>query len=97
MHEPPGYHRVTIAASGRLAFIAGQCPIDRWGALVGDRDVEAQVDQVAVNALTALAAAGTRGEAQYLTWFGTTLPYLRTSRSHPDGRRTAFVTQRPAP
>jgi len=58
LHETPGYHHVTVVASGRLAFVAGQCPLDPSGALVGQGDVEAQVDQVAANAATALAAAG---------------------------------------
>jgi enamine deaminase RidA (YjgF/YER057c/UK114 family) len=56
LHETPGYHHVTVVESRRLAFLAGQCPLDRSGALVGRGDVEAQVDQVATNAQTALAA-----------------------------------------
>jgi enamine deaminase RidA (YjgF/YER057c/UK114 family) len=60
LHETPGYHHVTIVESRRLAFIAGQCPIDRSGALVGVDDVEAQIDQVAANAAAALATAGVR-------------------------------------
>jgi enamine deaminase RidA (YjgF/YER057c/UK114 family) len=58
LHGTPGYHHVTVVEAGRLAFIAGQCPLDGSGALVGHDDVEAQVDQVAANAATALAAAG---------------------------------------
>jgi|SRR5215472_6062669 len=58
LHGTPGYHHVTIVEPRRLAFIAGQCPLDRSGALVGQDDVEAQVDQVAANAATALAAVG---------------------------------------
>lgn len=58
--QTPGYHHVTIVESRRLAFIAGQCPIDRSGALVGPDDIEAQVDQVLANAAAALAAAGAR-------------------------------------
>jgi enamine deaminase RidA (YjgF/YER057c/UK114 family) len=58
LHATPGYHHVTIAEAGRLAFIAGQCPLDRSGTLVGQDDVAAQVDQVAANAAAALAAAG---------------------------------------
>ena len=58
MHETPGYHHVTVVEAGRLAFIAGQCPLDGGGATVGPDDVEAQVDQVAANALTALASVG---------------------------------------
>ncbi|HEY2672120.1 MAG TPA: Rid family hydrolase [Rugosimonospora sp.] len=58
LHEPPGYHHVTIVEAGRMAFLAGQCPIGRSGALVGDGDLDAQIDQVVANAVTALAAAG---------------------------------------
>jgi enamine deaminase RidA (YjgF/YER057c/UK114 family) len=56
LHETPGYHHVTIARG--LAFLAGQCPLDVDGELVGPGDVLAQVDQVAANALAALTAAG---------------------------------------
>jgi enamine deaminase RidA (YjgF/YER057c/UK114 family) len=58
LHETPGYHHVTVVEAGRLAFLAGQCPLDKDGNVVGVDDVEAQVDQVAANALTALAAVG---------------------------------------
>lgn len=58
LHETPGYHHITIVEAGRLAFLAGQCPLDRSGSVVGLGDVEAQVDQVAANALAALAAVG---------------------------------------
>jgi enamine deaminase RidA (YjgF/YER057c/UK114 family) len=58
LHEPPGYHHITVVEAGRTAHLAGQCPIDRSGALVGPGDLEAQIDQVVANALMALAAAG---------------------------------------
>ena len=58
LHETPGYHHVTIAPASRLAFLAGQCPLDHDGNLVGPDDVLAQADQVAANALVALTAAG---------------------------------------
>ena len=58
LHAPPGYHHVTVVEAGRTAYLAGQCPIDAAGTLVGDGDLEAQADQVAANALTALAAVG---------------------------------------
>jgi len=58
LHETPGYHHVTVVEAGRLAFLAGQCPLDRDGAVVGRGDVDAQVDQVAANSLAALAAVG---------------------------------------
>lgn len=58
VHETPGYHHVTIVPAGRLAFLAGQCPLDPDGRLVGAGDHLAQADQVVANALTVLAAAG---------------------------------------
>jgi enamine deaminase RidA (YjgF/YER057c/UK114 family) len=58
LHRTPGYHHVTVVEAGRLAFLAGQCPLDREGNVVGHGDVLAQVDQVAANALIALAAVG---------------------------------------
>jgi enamine deaminase RidA (YjgF/YER057c/UK114 family) len=58
VHETPGYHHVTIVPAGRLAFFAGQCPLDADGNLVGSDDVLAQTDQVVRNALIVLDAAG---------------------------------------
>lgn len=58
LHETPGYHHVTVVEAGRLAFLAGQCPLDRAGVVVGQGDIDAQVDQVAANALAALSAVG---------------------------------------
>ena len=58
LHETPGYHHITLARADRLAFLAGQCPLDADGNLVGPDDVLAQADQVAANALVALTAAG---------------------------------------
>ena len=58
LHPTPGYHHITIVRAGRTAFLAGQCPLDATGAVVGGDDIEAQVDQVARNALAALDAAG---------------------------------------
>ena len=60
VHDTPGYHHVTIVPAGRLAFLAGQCPLDVDGKLVGEGDVLAQADQVADNALAVLGAAGAR-------------------------------------
>ncbi|MEV0148017.1 MULTISPECIES: Rid family hydrolase [unclassified Nonomuraea] len=62
LHPTPGYSHVTLAAPGRTAHLAGQCPLDRTGAVVGEGDVLAQTDQVIANALTALDAAGARPE-----------------------------------
>src|SRR5258707_11266289 len=58
VHNSPGYHHVTVVESGRLAFLAGQCPLDAFGELVGDIDL--QIDQVAANAAAVLAAVGAR-------------------------------------
>ena len=58
LHATPGYHHVTIVEVGRTAHLAGQCPLDASGALVGADDPLAQADQVAANALVALAAVG---------------------------------------
>lgn len=59
LHQTAGYSHVTIVNSGRLAVLAGQCPLGRDGQLVGRGDILAQVDQVVANAAEALAAAGT--------------------------------------
>lgn len=56
LHHTPGYHHITVVESGRTAFLAGQCPLDRAGPLVGPGDLDAQIDQVAANSLIALAA-----------------------------------------
>lgn len=58
MHTPPGYHHITVVEAGRTAYLAGQCPLDAAGALVGGGDLDAQVDQIAANALRALTAVG---------------------------------------
>src|SRR5262245_13290567 len=58
LHQPPGYHHVTVAEPGRVAYLAGQCPLDPSGTLVGPADVGAQVDQVVTNSLIALQAVG---------------------------------------
>ena len=58
----PGYHHVTIVEAGRTAHLAGQCPLDSDGNLVGDGDLARQVDQVVANALVALEAVDARPE-----------------------------------
>jgi enamine deaminase RidA (YjgF/YER057c/UK114 family) len=60
LHETPGYHHVTVVQPGRTVYLAGQCPLDRAGTLVGPGDIAAQVDQLIANALAALAAGGAR-------------------------------------
>jgi enamine deaminase RidA (YjgF/YER057c/UK114 family) len=59
VHEPAGYSHVTISHAGRLAHLAGQCPLDLSGQVVGSPgDVTAQTEQVIANCLAVLAAAG---------------------------------------
>lgn len=59
VHEPSGYSHVTITTAGRLAHLAGQCPLDLAGRVVGESgDFAAQTDQVITNCLAVLAAAG---------------------------------------
>ncbi len=59
VHETAGYSHVTITSEGRLAHLAGQCPLDLDGAVVGaPGDYDAQTDQVIANCLAVLAAAG---------------------------------------
>jgi enamine deaminase RidA (YjgF/YER057c/UK114 family) len=56
LHPTPGYHHVTVVPAGRLAFLAGQCPVDASGAVVAPGDHVQQVDQIVANTLRALAA-----------------------------------------
>lgn len=62
LHATPGYHHVTVVDAGRTVYLAGQCPLDADGNVVGATNdqagLAAQVDQVAANALVALTAAG---------------------------------------
>jgi enamine deaminase RidA (YjgF/YER057c/UK114 family) len=62
LHPTPGYAHVTIAEGNRRAYLAGQCPLDASGALVGPGDLDAQVDQVVANALVALGAVDANPE-----------------------------------
>jgi len=56
LHETPGYHHITVVETGRTAYLAGQCPLDQSGSLVGPGALEVQADQVVANALACLAA-----------------------------------------
>jgi enamine deaminase RidA (YjgF/YER057c/UK114 family) len=58
LHEPDGYSHITISTAGRLAHLAGQCPVDVDNRVVGLGDHDAQTDQVIANCLAVLAAAG---------------------------------------
>lgn len=59
----PAYHHVTLVQPGRMAYLAGQCPLDAAGAPIGAGDVLAQARQVAATAATALPAVGTGPDA----------------------------------
>jgi enamine deaminase RidA (YjgF/YER057c/UK114 family) len=63
LHVPPGYHHVTIVDSGgRVAYLAGQCPVAPDGTVVrgadDSADLDAQVGQIVANSLVALRAVG---------------------------------------
>jgi len=59
VHEPAGYSHVTISEVGRLAHLAGQCPLDLSGEVVGEPgDYAAQTGQVIANCLAVLEAGG---------------------------------------
>ena len=61
LHATPGYHHVTVVEAGRIAYFAGQCPLDADGELVG-ADLIAQTRQVVANSLAALEAVGAAPE-----------------------------------
>lgn len=54
----PIYHQVAVADGARTVYVAGQVAVDARGALVGDGDLAAQVEQAYLNLYAALAAAG---------------------------------------
>ncbi|HET6289777.1 MAG TPA: RidA family protein [Amycolatopsis sp.] len=56
--EIPAYRQVSIATGSKLVFVAGQVAWDEDGAVVGEGDLAAQVEQCYLNVGTALAAAG---------------------------------------
>ena len=58
----PGYAEYAVV-SGRVAFVAGQCPLDEGGAVVGGADVGAQTAQVAANLRRQLAELGAGPDA----------------------------------
>jgi enamine deaminase RidA (YjgF/YER057c/UK114 family) len=58
LHPTAGYAHVTIVEAARLVVLAGQCPLDADGHVVGLGDLAAQVRQVIANARRALAAGG---------------------------------------
>ena len=56
VHATPGYHHVTVVEAGRLAFLAGQCPVRPDGTYPPADDLRAQLDQTVANCLAVLAA-----------------------------------------
>ncbi|MDG4824904.1 RidA family protein [Asanoa sp. WMMD1127] len=56
LHATPGYHHVTLVEGRTTVYLAGQCPLNAGGDLVGGGDVFAQVDQVVANTRAALAS-----------------------------------------
>lgn len=60
LHPTGGYEHVTIVEAGRLAYLAGQCPVDADENVVGVGDLDRQIEQVAQNCLAALAVAGAK-------------------------------------
>ena len=49
---------MTVADATRIVFLAGQCPLDERGQLVGTGDLGMQVEQVIRNIVTALSCVG---------------------------------------
>jgi enamine deaminase RidA (YjgF/YER057c/UK114 family) len=58
----PGYAEMAITTGVRLAWIAGQCPLDEAGALVAAGDVAGQTRQVVANLRTCMIDVGARPE-----------------------------------
>jgi enamine deaminase RidA (YjgF/YER057c/UK114 family) len=58
LHQTPGYHHVTVVDVTKMVFLAGQCPLDEWGQLVGPDDLSIQVEQVIRNIIAALSSVG---------------------------------------
>ena len=54
----PFFRQVSIATGSKLVFMAGQVAWTKDGALVGDGDLAAQVEQCFLNVGAALAEAG---------------------------------------
>ena len=62
LHQTPGYHHITVTNAARTAFLAGQCPLNEQGQLVGPDNLSAQVEQVIRNIAVALSAVGASPE-----------------------------------
>lgn len=55
---PSGYTEIAVSSGRRLVQLAGQCPLDADGNVVGGGDVEAQTRQVVANLRACLETAG---------------------------------------
>lgn len=58
----PGYAEMAITTGVRFAFLAGQCPLDADGHLVGPGDVVTQTRQVVENLRACLVDLGASAE-----------------------------------
>jgi enamine deaminase RidA (YjgF/YER057c/UK114 family) len=58
----PGYAEMAITTGVRLAWLAGQCPLDESGALVAAGDVAGQTRQVVANLRACMVDVGARPE-----------------------------------
>jgi enamine deaminase RidA (YjgF/YER057c/UK114 family) len=58
LYQETGYAYAAIAPPGSLVFVAGACPIDEAGQVVGGSDYVLQARQTMANLVKALAAAG---------------------------------------
>lgn len=54
----PGYAEMSITTGVRLAWLAGQCPLDDEGRLVGSGDLVAQTRQVITNLRSCMVDVG---------------------------------------
>lgn len=59
----PGYAEMSITTGVRLAWLAGQCPLDDEGRLVGSGDLVAQTRQVITNLRTCMVDVGAGPDA----------------------------------
>jgi 2-iminobutanoate/2-iminopropanoate deaminase len=58
LSSPRGYSHVAELNGGKVVYIAGQVSLDASGALVGENDFAAQVEQTFQNLRTAVGAGG---------------------------------------
>jgi enamine deaminase RidA (YjgF/YER057c/UK114 family) len=58
----PGYAEMSITTGVRLAWMAGQCPLDEDGAVVAVGDVAGQTRQVVANLRACMIDVGARPE-----------------------------------